>query len=294
MHVVFDIGLMHDLANTPQHGIEQVVAAQNRLECHVVAVMAQVTANQVKPSGIDWLATYLGRCPVHLARLSIDLVLSILFAAYGDLTWVAGLFLGISAAVIAVVASAVLRIGKRVIKNPAMFFIAAAAFVGIFFFELPFPLIVAVAIVIGLVGGQARPDWFNLIQGHDEAAVTDGADVLVGDAYVALGRPSWGRSARVLTSGLALWFGPVLVLLLVAGQGSVFVDVAWFFSSAAVLTFGGAYSVSAYISQESVSTFGWLEPGEIISGLGMAETTPAPSFKSFSSSGFWGHATPVS
>jgi len=216
------------------------------------------------------------------------MVLSILFAAYGDQTWVAGLFFGISAAVIAVVASAVLRIGRRVIKNPAMFLVAAAAFVSIFFFRLPFPLVVAVAIVIGLLGGKFRPEWFNLVQGHDESAATDGEDVLVGDDHVALGRPSWSRSAKVLGTGLVLWFGPIVVLLIALGKGSVFVDVAWFFSTAAVLTFGGAYSVLAYISQEAVNTFGWLEPGEMISGLGMAETTPGPLIQVVQFVGFMG------
>lgn len=216
------------------------------------------------------------------------MVLSILFAAYGDLTWVTGLFFGISAAVIAVVASAVLRIGKRVIKNPAMLAIAAGAFVGIFVFEIPFPVIVAVAIVIGLVGGRLAPDKFNLIQGHDESEAADDADVLVGDEAINLGRPSWGRSLRVLLGGLALWFGPILILVAAAGGESVFVDVAWFFSSAAVLTFGGAYSVLAYISQEAVNTFGWLEPGEMISGLGMAETTPGPLIQVVQFVGFMG------
>ena len=216
------------------------------------------------------------------------MVLSILFAAYGDLTWVSGLFFGISAAVIAVVANAVLRIGRRVVKNRAMLAISAAAFVAIFVFEIPFPLIVAAAVVLGLVGGRARPDLFNLIEGHDETEASDDADVLVGDQDVTLGRPSWGRSFKVLLIGLTLWFAPVVVLLAALGKSHVFVDVAWFFSTAAVLTFGGAYSVLAYISQEAVNTFGWLEPGEMISGLGMAETTPGPLIQVVQFVGFMG------
>ncbi len=216
------------------------------------------------------------------------MALSILFAAYGDLTWVTGLFFGISAAVIAIVASAVLRIGRRVIKNPIMLAVAAAAFVAIFFFELPFPLVVAVAVVLGLVGGWVRPEYFNLIQGHDESAVGNDDDaVLVGDQHISLGRPSVGRALKVLGGGLGLWFGPVAVLVIALGRSSIFVDVALFFSSAAVLTFGGAYSVLAYISQEAV-TFGWLEPGEMISGLGMAETTPGPLIQVVQFVGFMG------
>jgi chromate transporter len=216
------------------------------------------------------------------------MLLSILFAAYGDLTWVSGLFFGISAAVMAIVISAVVRIGRRVIKNWAMLGVAVTSFVAIFVFELPFPLIVAVAIALGLVGGRLRPELFNLIQGHDESEATNEASALVGDTEVALARPSWGRSLRVLTTGLVLWFGPIAVLLLATGNGSVFVDVAWFFSTAAVLTFGGAYSVLAYISQEAVNTFGWLEPGEMISGLGMAETTPGPLIQVVQFVGFMG------
>jgi len=246
------------------------------------------------------LATYLGwllRGPIGglfagalfiLPGFVSIMVLSILFAAYGDVTWVEGLFFGISAAVIAVVASAVLRIGGRVIKNPAMLLIAAGAFVGIFFFELPFPLIVFVAIVIGLAGGKLAPEWFNLITGHDEEGVVDDANVLVSDHHNVGGRPSWSRALTVLGGGLALWFGPVLLMLALLGKSSVFVDVAWFFSTAAVLTFGGAYSVLAYISQEAVTTFGWLEPGEMISGLGMAETTPGPLIQVVQFVGFMG------
>ncbi len=216
------------------------------------------------------------------------MALSILFAAYGDLTWVAGLFFGISAAVIAIVASAVIRIGRRVIKNGAMLAVALGAFVGIFVFELPFPLIVAAAGLIGLVGARVRPELFDLIKGHDEATVTDDADVLVADQDVPLGQPSWKRAARVLVVGAILWFGPIGLLLAMAGRSSVYVDVAWFFSSAAVLTFGGAYSVLAYIAQAAVTGFGWLEPGEMTSGLGMAETTPGPLIQVVQFVGFMG------
>jgi chromate transporter len=190
--------------------------------------------------------------------------------------------------VIAVVASAVIRIGRRVIKSRTMLAVATASFVGIFVFELPFPLIVVFAATLGLVGGIVRPEVFNLIDSHDDSDVTDADDVLVGDQDVSLGAPSWTRALRVLTAGLALWFGPILILLITLGRASVFVDVAWFFSTAAVLTFGGAYSVLAYISQESVNTFGWLQPGEMISGLGMAETTPGPLIQVVQFVGFMG------
>ena len=118
------------------------------------------------------------------------MVLSILFAVYGDVSWVSGMFFGITAAVIAIVANAVRRIGKRVIKNRPMFAVAALAFIGIFFFELPFPLIVLIAGVTGLIGGQVRPDLFNIVTGHDESSAADDEAVLVGDEEISLGRPT--------------------------------------------------------------------------------------------------------
>ncbi len=216
------------------------------------------------------------------------MALSILFAAFGDLSWVSGLFFGISAAVTAIVANAVLRIGRRVIKNKVMLAIAIGAFLAIFVFELPFPLVVAVAAAIGVVGGQLKPEVFNLVTGHDETAATDDTDALVSNQDVELGQPSWSRALGVLAVGLGLWFGPVALLLASFGRSSVFTDVAWFFSSAAVLTFGGAYSVLAYIAQEAVNSFGWLEPGEMLSGLGMAETTPGPLIQVVQFVGFMG------
>lgn len=224
------------------------------------------------------------------------MALSILFAAYGDVQWVVGLFFGISAAVIAIVANAVVRIGRRVIKNGAMLAVALAAFVAVFVFELPFPLIVALAALIGVVGGSRRPDLFVIVRGHEEPRSTDadhdagGADddVLVGDDDGTVGRPSVTRAVKVALAGLAIWFGPVFGLWLLFGRDSSLFDVAWFFSSAAVLTFGGAYSVLAYISQEAVNTFGWLQPGEMVSGLGMAETTPGPLIQVVQFVGFVG------
>lgn len=216
------------------------------------------------------------------------MALSILFARYGEQTWVAGMFFGISAAVIAIVAHAVQRIGRRVIRNPIMFAVAAASFVAIFFYRVPFPAIVATAALIGFVGGRRRPDIFNLITGHATDDVDDAEDVLLTDDADAVGRASWPRAIRTAAIGLGLWFGPVLALALTLGGDSVFVDVARFFSTAAVLTFGGAYSVLAFISQESVTTYGWLEPGEMISGLGMAETTPGPLIQVVQFVGFMG------
>lgn len=217
------------------------------------------------------------------------MALSIMFAAYGDVDWVAGVFFGITAAVVAIVASAVLRIGRRVITNRAMFGIAAAAFVAVFVFEIAFPLVVAAAVLTGLIGSRTAPQLFATERAHGATeAAADTPTALVDDDHVSLGSPTVVRSARVLGLGLVLWFGPVLALLIVLGRGSVFVDVAWFFSTAAVLTFGGAYSVLAYIADASVNDYGWLQPGDMLSGLGMAETTPGPLIQVVQFVGFMG------
>lgn len=215
------------------------------------------------------------------------MALSVLFAEYGDITWVEGLFFGISASVIAIVASAVVRIGRKVITNGVMLAVACAAFVGIFVFELSFPLIVAAAAAIGFVGGRRRPDIFNVISGEDDASVAIDDEALVGDSSASADTPSHRRSGLIAIGGLVLWFAPIAVLLAVLGGGHVFVKVGWFFSTAAVLTFGGAYSVLAYIAQESVG-FGWLAPGEMVNGLGMAETTPGPLIQVVQFVGFMG------
>jgi chromate transporter len=217
------------------------------------------------------------------------MVLSVMFAAYGDVDWVAGMFFGITAAVVAIVASAVLRIGRRVITNRVMFTVAAAAFIAVFVFEIPFPVVVAVAVVTGLIGARAAPDTFTTERAHDPNKDADDArPALVDDDHVSLGSPTLARSLRVLASGLALWFGPLVVLLVALGKGSIFVDVAWFFSTAAVLTFGGAYSVLAYIADAAVNDYGWLQPGDMLSGLGMAETTPGPLIQVVQFVGFIG------
>ncbi len=217
--------------------------------------------------------------------------LSILFAVYGDIDWVAGLFVGIGAAVIAIVAAAVIRIGRRVLTNPVMVAVAVSAFVAIFVFELPFPLVVVSAAVLGAVGGRFRPDIFD-VNGDDASpdGALDGTDpadgAAVPDGVVEAGRGR--RAVRVLAIGVVLWFGPTIALAVFLGPDHVFVDVGRFFSTAAVLTFGGAYSVLAYLAAEAVNTFGWLEPGEMVTGLGMAETTPGPTIQVVQFVGFMG------
>ncbi len=200
-------------------------------------------------------------------------------------TVVAAVFFGIKPAVTAVVVEAVLRIGKKVLKNGAMVIIAVLAFVAIFFFELPFPLIILAAGITGLIGGRLRPEWFEVIQGHGskQAAALPAADAAAGNIRVS----PW-RSLQVLTIWLTLWFLPLLALRWYFGAESVFYTEGIFFSQAAVVTFGGAYSVLSYIGQKAVGEYGWLKPTEMLDGLGMAESTPGPLIMVVQFVGFMG------
>ena len=208
----------------------------------------------------------------------VMLGLSLLYAGYQEVPLVAGIFFGIKPAVLAIVLHALERIGKRALTSRFAVVLAAAAFVAIFFLDLPFPLIVLGAGVIGYAA-----DRFGLSPTSKRAnRAEDGesADAAV-DAMFAAGRaghtePSVARAFRVLAIWLPLWLGPVVALLIWRGGGDVFSEIAVFFSKMAVVTFGGAYAVLAYVAQAAVTGFGWLRPGEMLDGLGMAETTPGP------------------
>jgi chromate transporter len=207
------------------------------------------------------------------------LVLSILYACYQDLSVVQWLFFGLKPAVLAIVLEAVLRIGKRALKNRLMITLAVLAFVAIFFYDLPFPVIVLSASVFGFLGGRFRPDAFAVPQ-----AVTTGQpacdgpaiDILLDAGNLEHVRPSLVRSAGVLFVWLILWLGPILLIFLYLGSENVYFQEAAFFSKTAVVTFGGAYAVLAYVAQQAVDSYGWLKPGEMLDGLGLAETTPGP------------------
>jgi chromate transporter len=206
------------------------------------------------------------------------MALSLVYAAWGNVAIVQALFFGLKAAVLAIVLEAVVRIGRRALKNHVILGLAAAAFVGIFFFHVPFPLIVLTAGLIGLIGGRACLPQFTVSSGHGSTAargLTD-ANSALGEAMPSHAQPSLGRSLRISAVCLVLWLGPVAALLLTLGTADVFSQIAVFFSKMAVVTFGGAYAVLAYVAQAAVETYGWLRPGEMLDGLGMAETTPGP------------------
>ncbi|MDQ2104022.1 chromate efflux transporter [Azospirillum isscasi] len=202
------------------------------------------------------------------------MALSILYATLGNTGPVQGLFFGLKAAVLAVVLEAVVRVGRRTLKNGVLAALSAAAFVAIFAFGIPFPLIVLTAALIGLAGAWLGFSAFRTAPGGSGASAH--RDSLLGDAMPDHARPSPGWSLRVGAVCLALWLGPVLALLVTLGPDNAFSGIAVFFSKMAVVTFGGAYAVLAYVAQQAVETYGWLQPGEMLDGLGMAETTPGP------------------
>ncbi|MER8750469.1 chromate efflux transporter [Mesorhizobium sp. M1050] len=206
------------------------------------------------------------------------MALSWIYAILGNVGAVQALFFGLKAAVLAIVLEAVLRIGRRALKNNAMIGLAAAAFIALFFFHAPFPLVILAAGVIGYVGGRAGWAAFQSGNGHGKVGgkqVAD-ADTALGEGVPAHTRPSVSWSLKIATVCLLLWLAPVLALLVFLGQGNVFTDIAIFFSKMAMVTFGGAYAVLAYVAQQGVEHYGWLKPGEMLDGLGMAETTPGP------------------
>jgi chromate transporter len=219
------------------------------------------------------------------------MALSIVYALFGKVGVVSALFFGLKAAVLAVVLQAVVRIGGKALKNRIMISLAAAAFVAIFFFGVPFPVIVLTAGITGFFGGRAGMPAFQVGGGHGAAKegkqVAD-ADALLGEELPEHARPTVARALRVSAICLALWLVPVAILLATLGSGNVFSQIATFFSTMAIVTFGGAYAVLAYVAQQAVENYGWLQPGEMLDGLGMAETTPGPLIMVLQFVGFMG------
>lgn len=218
--------------------------------------------------------------------------LSYVYVVYGGLPWLAAMFYGLKPAVVAIVAAAVIRIGKRALKNSLMWGLAACAFVGIYFLEVPFPAIVAGALVAGFLGTRVWPEKLAAAThagsgGMDERAVID-------DSHEAPEhtRPSTGRAVRVLAVALVLWWAPVIVAGLWQGWTGTLVKEGVFFSKTAMVTFGGAYAVLPYVGQQAVENHGWLTAPQMLDGLGLAETTPGPLIMVVQFVGFlggWNH-----
>lgn len=201
---------------------------------------------------------------------------SYVYVVYGSVPWIAAIFYGLKPAVVALVAAAVLRIGKKALKTKVMWTVAAAAFTAIFFFNVPFPAIVLVAGVIGLAGGIFFSNQFKIPLGHGGKARHDETSVISDVDVPADVHTTPRRTALVIISCLAIWFAPMLLTLVWLGTGHTLFRECVFFSKAAVVTFGGAYAVLPYVAQRAVETHGWLDAAQMMDGLGLAETTPGP------------------
>lgn len=217
------------------------------------------------------------------------MALSWVYVFYGRVGVVSALFFCLKCAVLAVVLQAVVRIGGRALKSIPARALAALAFVLIFFVGAPFPLIVLGAGIIG---------WWSTRQGStafrggghgaSKGAVVADADTLLGEKLPAHARPTWAETIRTALVWLALWLVPVAALLIALGPDDVFSRITTFFSMMAMVTFGGAYAVLAYVAQQAVENYGWLGPKEMLDGLGMAETTPGPLIMVLQFVGFLG------
>ncbi len=212
-----------------------------------------------------------------LPSLFILIALSWLYIAFGDVPVVAGLFYGIKPAVTAIVVQAAHRIGARALRNRWLWAIAAASFVAIFALALPFPLIVLLAALVGHVGGRMAPDAFRSGGGHGGRAHHWGPALIDDDTPTPEhARFSVARLLRVALAGAVLWCVPMGLLSAVYGWDHTLTQMGWFFTKAALLTFGGAYAVLPYVYQGAVGHYGWLSPTQMIDGLALGETTPGP------------------
>lgn len=209
----------------------------------------------------------------------VMLGLSLLYVLYRHVPLVDAVFFGVKAAVLAVVVEAGLRISRRALKNRAMVFIAISAFIGIYLFKIPFPVIILAAGLVGWLGHRHAPTTFagGGHGGKTDAPEFKGAvDLMFERGELDHATPSNSKAFKTCAIWLPLWLGPVLALWLLTGGASIWTQLGGFFSTMAVVTFGGAYAVLAYVAQAAVETFGWLAPGEMVDGLGLAETTPGP------------------
>ncbi|MCR6654106.1 MAG: chromate efflux transporter [Cellvibrionaceae bacterium] len=211
-----------------------------------------------------------------LPSLLILIVLSWVYIAYAEVDWVAGLFYGIKPAVTAIVVHAAHRIGSRTLKNPVLWAIAAAAFVALFALRVPFPYLILGAALVGYLGGRFAPDYFRL-GGHGKTETSFGVALIDDDAPpLPHTQFRWVQLLRVILIGLLLWALPLLAFWQIYGWDHTLTQMAWFFTKAALLTFGGAYAVLPYLYQGAVAHYGWLTSTQMIDGLALGETTPGP------------------
>jgi chromate transporter len=213
------------------------------------------------------------------------LALTVLYAGFHQVASVQAFFYGLKPAVLAIVVMAVFRIAGKALKTTYLMGLAGLAFIAMFFYQAPFPLVIVVSGLLGYLGmsfcpqslGAACPQWICGSQAVAEPGREDGIiDILLAKDAEGRFTPTLRRSLKVLLTWGLIWFGPVLLLLFVLGPEHVFTKISLFFSKMATVTFGGAYAVLAYMAQEAVAGYGWLQPGEMLDGLALAETTPGP------------------
>lgn len=259
---VGQIALMHRELVEERRWVEEDEYLQALNLCHLLpGPEAQQLATWIGWKLHGWKGGIVAGALFVIPGALVMLALSMLYALAADLEWFAAIFLGIKAAVLAIIAQALMRIAGRALKTPVQRVLAVVAFAALFLFDAPFPLVVLAALAIGAWVGAKRPDWLALKP--------------VGAAGEGHPRP-WSASLTSVVVWLAIWAAPMLMVLVFLGREHVLWDVGVFFSQLAVVTFGGAYAVLAYMAQEAVSGFGWLGAGEMADGLGLAETTPGP------------------
>ena len=229
-----------------------------------------------------------------LPSMVILWLLSMVYMMWGQIAWITAIFDGLKPAVLAIVLAAVSRIGGRALKNEIMWSLAAAAFAALYFLAAPFPLVIAAAGLIGFVGDKFLPGKFQVLKSHGGKA---GGGSVIDDLPGSQALPSLGRAVKVGAVCGLLWWLPVLVAGAVLGWDHVLFKQGMFFSKAAMVTFGGAYAVLPYVSQQAVEHFHWLGPGQMLDGLALAETTPGPLIMVLQFVGFvgaWNFPAPFS
>jgi len=198
-----------------------------------------------------------------LPGLAVMSVLVGVYASFGDISWVSALLFGIQAAVVAIVVQAVVRVARRSLHTRLLVALTILAFIAVFLFDVPFPLVVIAALAIGWFVGKNNPGSLGLGD--------------VPDAEVDhISDPKRRSARRAGIAALALWLAPLVLMVLALGSENLFSEQAWLFSKTAVVSFGGAYAALAYVAQQAVGQYGWVQPQDMVAGLGLAETTPGP------------------
>jgi chromate transporter len=212
--------------------------------------------------------------------------LSYVYVAFGNIPWIAAVFYGLKPAVLAIVAAAVIRIGSKALKNAVMWSLALAAFVAIYFSHVPFPLIIISAGILGLIGNKILPQYFRGETAHP-------VDVDLAGNVAGRAKPTWLDAVKISATWIVIWALPLALAGIFLGTDHTIFREGIFFSKAAVVTFGGAYAVLPYVSQQAVEHYHWLTAPQMLDGLGLAETTPGPLIMVLQFVGFlgaWNHS----